>query len=190
MRFSRSEEGSALRMETAVIPAPASPIALSSAEEGGDETEENGNAISKKMHAQQPESTEAESSSPRHTPMDLKEEGEKTLPKTSLQPTQGSVTKQDTTVTTHNTQPLRARRPPKFLGERLLTSVVTGGSLNVNVAHQTEIGKVPKASSSFAPRMVNRSRGGGNANVAISARDKIKKAVTQSSPKKFPSSKR
>ena len=156
---------------------------------GCDETEENDNAISKKLHARQPQSTEAESSSPRPTPMDLKEEGQKTLPKTSLQPTQRSVTKQDMTVTTHNTRPLEERRPPKFLGERLFTSVVTGGSLRVNVAHQTEIGKVPKASS-FAPIMVNRSRGGGNANVAVSARDKVKMAVTQSSPKKIPSPKR
>ena len=65
---------------------------------------------------------------------------------------------QNTTITKYNTRPLRERRPFKFLGDRLFTSVVIGGSSSVNVVHQAqntpdeEIGRVPKAASSVTQR--------------------------------------
>ena len=99
-------------------------------------------------------------------PMNIKIEEEKTPPQTSLGPTQGSATSQNTAITRHNTRPLRDRRQPKFLGEKLFTRVVTSGSTSVNVVSQTqntsdeEKSQEPKASLNYTPRKVNRSRRG------------------------------
>ena len=108
--YSRSGEGSALRIE------------LSSGENCRVETDENENNISQKMGTQEPQPTEAELSSPRVMPMDIKEEGEKTPPQTSSGTTQETGSKQNRMVTRHKTRPLRDLRLPKFLGDRIFTS--------------------------------------------------------------------
>ena len=54
---------------------PTSPVAMSSAEEGGEDTEEEGEPDSQEMDTQEPQPTGGKLSSPRATPMDAKEEG-------------------------------------------------------------------------------------------------------------------
>ena len=71
--FSNSEERNALRMETTVI--SDSPVELSSAEEGVEDMEEIENNNSQEVDSQEPQSTGGELSSPRATPMEIKEEG-------------------------------------------------------------------------------------------------------------------
>ena len=57
---------------------------MSSAQEGGDDTEENENNDSQQMDTQEPHPTGNELSSPRATPMKINEEGVGTPPQKSL----------------------------------------------------------------------------------------------------------
>ena len=115
--YSSSEEGSAFRMGP--VPVPDNQIELSSAEDREEESEERDIDNSQEMHTQGPKS-EAVMSSPQKVPKDITQEEPKTPPQISPGPSQGSAVKQNKAVTRHKTRPLRERRPPKFLGDRLL----------------------------------------------------------------------
>ena len=175
------------------VPVLENPIKLASTEDGEDQSEETDKANTREMDTQKPQPSEAIKSSPQYVPMDIKQEEQKTLPQISSGPSQGNNLKHDTTVTRHTTRPLRERRPPTFLVNRLFTSVVTGGATNVNVVRQTqntsddELERVSKSAACVTPKTVNRN--GGESNVLTSTAYKAKKP-TQISPKKIPSPKR
>ena len=113
------------------VPVPTNPIDLSSTEDGENEPRKTDKANSQEMETQEPQSSCANG----HKSGRAKDAVIHS-PQTISCPNQGSVIKQDTTVTRHNIRPLRERRPPKFLRDRLFTSVVTGGAPSVNVVRQ------------------------------------------------------
>ena len=66
----------------------------------------------------------------------------------------------------------------KVFGDRLFTSVVNGGALNVHVVRQTqntsdeELEGVPKAATGITPKTVNCNRGGSYVLTSMSERVK------------------
>ena len=76
----------------------ASPMESSSTVDGGDESVENDKANSQEMGTQEPQAP----SSPQPVPMDIKDEGGRLHHRSG--PSQGSVIRQDTTITRHNTR--------------------------------------------------------------------------------------
>ena len=175
------------------VPVRAKPIELSSTEDGEDESEEtvkansqgNGNAravIIRSGNFITPTCANGHKAGRAKDPT-AENSGS----------SQGSVIKQDATVTRHNIRPLKERLSRTFLGDRLFTKVVTGDASNVNVVRQTqsisdEKLRVPKAAACNTARAVNRIRGG--TVVVTSTADKAKRPNTQTSPKKIPSPKR
>ena len=108
-------------------------LVLSSAEDGGEDTDKGGDTESIDMDTQEPQTSEGNTP----MPMDLKEERPKTpSPRmTSDQQKKSAETATKTFVARHSTRPLRERRPPNFLGERFCPSAATTGTSQVNAVY-------------------------------------------------------
>ena len=94
--------------------------------------------------------------------MEIKEEGVGTAPEQKLVLSQHTEIKRATTVTRHNTRPLRDRRLPKLLGDRLFTIAITTHVNVVGAKQNTSDEKLERTqrlqhSSSALPRTVSRS---------------------------------
>ena len=156
---------------------------MSSAKEGGEDTEEDedGYPDSQEMDTQELQPTGGKLSSLRATPMDAKDEGVSTSSSKSTGVQQKTGTSQPTMVTRHNRRPSLEKKTTKLFGERLLTKAI----LLARYTSDEELGKQWKASSKVVLRTVNRYRGGGNIGVG----DRVKKPLTPTSPKKIPNPK-
>ena len=161
--YSSSEEGKTLRMGS--IPVPTNLIELSSTEDGEDESEETDKANTHEMDTQELQSSEKSNviASTCANGHKAKRAKEPTTDKFGSKSGESPQTGYDG----YYAQPRPLRMPAsKFFGDRLFTSVVNGGALNVHVLRQTqntsdeELEGVPKAATGITPKTVNCNRGG------------------------------